>query len=220
MTSALMTVPLLCVGTYNDIKSNPVIVQQRRDQLATRVREYNWKVYHNEGLPSSIDDSILSLPADEQFETAKMINFLGNGITGIIGSGVAATHNVLSHAFEKLLGMPVTVDSVSSLDKYEHYATQVRAINEGERNIDEEVVVYEGYRWVSDVEFGRQILNGVNPVIIKKCTVLPANFPVTDEMVQNLMPQNSSLSEQMKVLTTLTYTYKVFTFLDWTCFYL
>ena len=60
---------------------------------------------------------------------------------------------------------------------------------QGDETIDWDVFIYEGYHWVTDVKFGRQILlKGVYPIIIKRCSALPSNFHVTDEMVQKVMP--------------------------------
>ena len=147
------------------------------------------------GLPSSINEDI---PQDEEFEKAKKIDFLTNIIEGRIISKVVSATVELSAAFSKIFGFSVkdNNESVSSLDKYEDFAIAIRKRNQGEET---DVFIYEGYRWVTDVEFGRQVLNGVNPIIVKKCTALPSNFPVTDEMVQKLMPRDSSLSNEMKV---------------------
>uniref|UniRef100_A0A671X1F7 Lipoxygenase domain-containing protein n=1 Tax=Sparus aurata TaxID=8175 RepID=A0A671X1F7_SPAAU len=50
--------------------------------------------------------------------------------------------------------------------------------------------------WKEDVFFGYQYLNGINPMLIRRCTALPSNFPVTDDMV---FPHGqSSLEEEMK----------------------
>uniref|UniRef100_A0A673ANQ4 Hydroperoxide isomerase ALOXE3-like n=1 Tax=Sphaeramia orbicularis TaxID=375764 RepID=A0A673ANQ4_9TELE len=42
---------------------------------------------------------------------------------------------------------------------------------------------YVQEHWKEDAFFGYQYLNGVDPVLIKLCTALPDNFPVTDAMV-------------------------------------
>ena len=153
------------------------------------------------GLPSCInEDNRDVLPQDEEFEIAKKFAFYSNlGAAALQSRLIAATIN-LSQAFEKLFGLVISQSqSVTSLDKYEEYAIQLRKYNQGEETIDRGVYIYEGYRWVTDVEFGRQIMNGVNPIIIKRCTALPSNFPVTDEMVQKVMPRGSTLSNEMKV---------------------
>lgn len=49
-----------------------------------------------------------------------------------------------------------------------------------------------------DAFFGYQYLNGVNPMLIRCCTALPSNFPVTDGMV--FLRGQSSLKEEMKVI--------------------
>uniref|UniRef100_A0A8C7HYF1 Uncharacterized protein n=1 Tax=Oncorhynchus kisutch TaxID=8019 RepID=A0A8C7HYF1_ONCKI len=46
--------------------------------------------------------------------------------------------------------------------------------------------------------FGSQFLNGTNPNVIQRCTTLPPNFPVTDEMVQPFLEDGSSLATEMK----------------------
>lgn len=37
--------------------------------------------------------------------------------------------------------------------------------------------------WKEDSFFGYQVLNGVNPMLVRRCSALPGNLPVTDEMV-------------------------------------
>lgn len=59
--------------------------------------------------------------------------------------------------------------------------------------------LYQTGRWTTDVEFGRQILNGVNPIIIEKCSKLPSNFPVTDDMVKPFLVRGLTLDDEMKV---------------------
>ena len=53
--------------------------------------------------------------------------------------------------------------------------------------------------WMKDEEFGRQMLNGVNPIVIEKCKTLPSNFEVTNDMVEPFLNQGKTLEEEMKV---------------------
>ncbi|XP_036955734.1 polyunsaturated fatty acid lipoxygenase ALOX15B-like isoform X2 [Acanthopagrus latus] len=55
---------------------------------------------------------------------------------------------------------------------------------------------YVQKHWKEDVFFGYQYLNGINPMLIRRCTALPSNFPVTDNMV--FLHGQSSLGEEMK----------------------
>uniref|UniRef100_A0A674N9N1 Uncharacterized protein n=1 Tax=Takifugu rubripes TaxID=31033 RepID=A0A674N9N1_TAKRU len=56
---------------------------------------------------------------------------------------------------------------------------------------------YVADHWREDDFYGYQFLNGVNPNIITKCTVLPTNFPVTEEMVKAFLG-GSSLQEELQ----------------------
>jgi hypothetical protein len=50
-------------------------------------------------------------------------------------------------------------------------------------------------RFGSDLEFGRQRVNGLNPVLVKRCTHIPDNFPVTEETVAGLLDKKDSLEK-------------------------
>ncbi len=58
---------------------------------------------------------------------------------------------------------------------------------------------YATEHWKEDDFFGYQFLNAINPNIIKKCSELPPNFPVTDEMVKSFLEKGSSLQKEMEV---------------------
>uniref|UniRef100_A0A8C5BBE1 Arachidonate 15-lipoxygenase B-like n=1 Tax=Gadus morhua TaxID=8049 RepID=A0A8C5BBE1_GADMO len=55
---------------------------------------------------------------------------------------------------------------------------------------------YVQQNWMKDSLFGYQFLNGVNPMVIRRCSVLPENFPVTDQMV--FLHGGRSLAEEMQ----------------------
>ena len=52
-------------------------------------------------------------------------------------------------------------------------------------------------KWRKDEEFGRQILNGVNPAHLRRCRKLPDNFPVTNSLVEGSLNRGKSLEEEM-----------------------
>lgn len=52
---------------------------------------------------------------------------------------------------------------------------------------------------MEDEFFGYQFLNGINPTTIKRCTTLPQNFPVREEMVRPFLREGTSLYEEMEV---------------------
>uniref|UniRef100_A0A8C8M7Q2 Uncharacterized protein n=1 Tax=Oncorhynchus tshawytscha TaxID=74940 RepID=A0A8C8M7Q2_ONCTS len=57
---------------------------------------------------------------------------------------------------------------------------------------------YVSEHWKEDDFFGSQFLNGTNPNVIQRCTTLPPNFAVTDEMVQPFLEDGSSLATEMQ----------------------
>nr|XP_058954727.1 allene oxide synthase-lipoxygenase protein-like [Pocillopora verrucosa]XP_058954728.1 allene oxide synthase-lipoxygenase protein-like [Pocillopora verrucosa] len=52
--------------------------------------------------------------------------------------------------------------------------------------------------WQDDCFYGAQFLNGCNPETIKRCTELPYNFPVTQQLVGNLLDVDDTLEKAMK----------------------
>ena len=52
--------------------------------------------------------------------------------------------------------------------------------------------------WTHDVEFGRQMLNGINPGIIERCRRLPENFTLTNSDVEGLLNKGRTLDGEMK----------------------
>ncbi|XP_068433629.1 hydroperoxide isomerase ALOXE3-like [Clinocottus analis] len=57
---------------------------------------------------------------------------------------------------------------------------------------------YVTEHWKDDDFYGFQFLNGLNPMVIKRCSALPPNFAVTEEMVKPFLKDGSSLQEEMK----------------------
>ncbi|XP_075315422.1 hydroperoxide isomerase ALOXE3-like [Odontesthes bonariensis] len=61
-----------------------------------------------------------------------------------------------------------------------------------------EMSEYVSEHWKEDDFFGFQFLNGVNPNVIERCSKLPPNFPVTEEMVKPFLRDGSTLKTEME----------------------
>ena len=186
------------------------MVQQRKQQIEQRRSQYQWTGYPDLGLPSSIDDGILSLPVDEEFHRAKLINFLSNNFKGVILTGkvVATVVEAYDDGVQKLLGISTKTafKTAHNMSVFEQLPLQLLKDQMKNRNQESEITttgfemkICQAARWITDEEFGRQILNGVNPVVIHKCSTLPDNFPVTHDMVENSLVRGLTLQEEMKV---------------------
>ena len=143
---------------------------QRQSTIDQRRLKYKWQVFPAIGLPSAIDVTSKQLPGDEQFGVVKGTDFTKYAII--------------------TLQFAAAFTTIDSLSQFEHLATAMEK---------PEFPTYELSRWMRDEEFGRQMLNGVNPMVIERCTILPPNFPVTSSMVKGFMDRGLSLEDEMKV---------------------
>ena len=139
-----------------------------------RNEKYQWRIFSETGVPSGINEDTDKISADEQFNRVKKIDFTSNGVKAVA----------------KLCLTGVFTDA-NDLSDFAKFAKSV--------NREEALPLYEAGRWTSDVEFGRQILNGVNPMVIKKCTEIPPKFPVTNALVQPYLTRSLTLEQEMKV---------------------
>lgn len=161
------------IATRKDVQNNPLLIKERDDQLEMRKNRYQWQLFPDVGLPSGIDDKIEDLPDDEEFGRVKNVDFVMGGAKGLLGTELAGT----------------TV----SLDSLESYAELYKLLDQAPSAIESEG------RWKTDVEFGRQMINGVNPVVIKKCNAIPSNFAVTDDLVKPFLTRGKTLTQEIEV---------------------
>ena len=166
---------LLIIGTIKDIKDNIILLEERNKQLVTKRTNYEWDENSHCALPSFVKANPLTLKHDADFEAVKMKDFF---------------FNLAPYAKNKFLECPVERHSSLSMEEY-----TCLEIKSGEPDLN----LSELSRWATDVEFGRQMLNGVNPVVIERCTSLPDNFPVTNDLVQPFLDGGKTLNEEMEV---------------------
>ncbi|XP_074546464.1 arachidonate 12-lipoxygenase, 12R-type-like [Halichoeres trimaculatus] len=131
----------------------------REKELKLREELYRWDVY-KEGLPHCMKaDCPDSLPYEIRFSFTKSKEFLLTASTGLVELN--------------LKGLTLNKENWSNVD----------AIRKVFCNKKTDISEYVQRHWKDDAFFGYQYLNGVNPSLIRKCSTLPENFPVTDEMV-------------------------------------
>ena len=148
--TAFQTFSLIFLDLLKAVESNRVIVRHRELQLAQCRQRYPWMKIEDLCLPSAIDSSV-DLPPDEGFELTKNVQFYSQALVDTADTALTGARS-----------------EVHSLSGYEEHAELLGK---------PEFPVYQLGRWTSDVEFGRQILNGVNPVVICMCKSLPGKFP-------------------------------------------
>ena len=169
----------LIIAIPKDVSENGVLIYHRKSVLEQRRKLYQWLNFPHTMLPSGMDTGLSILPLDEEFDNVKNLNF--------------SEEVQKSHAMQSIMS--------SKRLKVEHLR-DFEALAEAETHHHVRTPLYEAGRWTRDEEFGEQVLNGVNPCLIRKCTSLPENFRVTTEMVQGSLSRGGSLDDEIKVNCT------------------
>ncbi|KAG7221852.1 hypothetical protein INR49_017028, partial [Caranx melampygus] len=144
----------------------------REQELKQRAEDYRWHVYA-EGIPHCMKtDGPLSLPCEVRFSFTKTTEFLYTAAAGL------------------------TELNLKGLDDCKERWTDLDDINRVFCCKRTAISDYVQQHWKEDALFAYQFLNGANPILIQRCTVLPKNFPVTNDMVS--LSGSCSLAEEMK----------------------
>ncbi|XP_074549342.1 polyunsaturated fatty acid lipoxygenase ALOX15B-like [Halichoeres trimaculatus] len=144
----------------------------REKELNQRKEDYEWEEYERD-IPHCIKaESASSLPYEVQFSFTKELEFL-----------LSAAHGLLELKLEGLANCQEKWTDMDSI--YRVFCC---------KKTDKSAYVHE--HWKDDEFFSYQFLNGVNPMLIRRCSVLPENFPVTDGMV--FLRGERSLEEELQ----------------------
>ncbi|XP_026208082.1 arachidonate 15-lipoxygenase B-like [Anabas testudineus] len=158
------------VAKTRSILTDNILEYFRKQDLEKRKKNYCWKE-NDGGLPHCIQaDSVWSLPTEVWFSLVKGVEI---GLTQTVGL-----------ASLKLKGLADCMDNWKNFDDIGCvFSCKTTKLSE---HIQE--------RWRHDDFFAYQFLNGANPMVIQRCTALPSNFPVTDDMLLH----GQSLADEMK----------------------
>ncbi|XP_015278984.1 PREDICTED: hydroperoxide isomerase ALOXE3-like [Gekko japonicus] len=159
--------------------------RHRREELVMRHNKYGWKEYLP-GVPCCADiDTALSLEYNLQYSFPKATAFFGRGTMAMFEAKVKG-----------FLDKPFSWGKLEDIRKvFWFYHTPVTEF------------VFN--HWKEDEFFGYQFLNGINPGMIRKCTRIPDNFPVTQEMVAGSLGKYTTLQEELKKGTIFLTDYKI-----------
>ncbi|XP_026886847.2 hydroperoxide isomerase ALOXE3-like [Electrophorus electricus] len=159
------------VATLRHKETSPELLAHRQESLKARRQLFKWSIYAD-GIPHTVHAEFpCNLPPEVRFSFTKDKEF-------VFSSAVA---------FMKInLRCPLKFSwsSLSELDTLVCRKT--------------DILEYVQKNWKRDEFFGYQFLNGLNPMMIKRCSKLPDNFPVTSDMVSSFLPMGSTLEQEME----------------------
>ncbi|XP_023262844.1 hydroperoxide isomerase ALOXE3-like [Seriola lalandi dorsalis] len=153
---------------------HPLLIDHRKKELTIKKTLYQWEITDERLLHNSNFKNISELPAEDCFSLSKTIE---------LGYQKQITDAELM--FKGLTGSTEQWESIEDIKKIFWFKTT-------------KMSEYVTEHWKEDDFYGYQFLNGINPNVIKKCSELPPNFPVTEEMVKPFLDKGSSLQKEME----------------------
>uniref|UniRef100_B1ASX6 Arachidonate 8-lipoxygenase n=1 Tax=Mus musculus TaxID=10090 RepID=B1ASX6_MOUSE len=153
---------------------HPTLQDQRQKELESRQKMYSWKTYI-EGWPRCLDhETVKDLDLNIKYSAMKNAKLFFKA------------HSAYTEL--KVKGLLDRTGLWRSLREMR------RLFNFRKTPAAEYVFAH----WQEDAFFASQFLNGINPVLIRRCHSLPNNFPVTDEMVAPVLGPGTSLQAELE----------------------
>ncbi|XP_060635914.2 hydroperoxide isomerase ALOXE3-like [Anolis sagrei] len=152
----------------------PLLKEFRKKEVQKRQSHYQWKIFA-EGVPYCLNASSMEeLESDVKFSATKAVLF--------------AERSKSKKIEMKLRGFSDSQESWKDLEDIK----KVFWFNKSD------ISEYVTEHWKEDAFFGYQFLNGLNPRMIRRCTEIPPNFPVTQEMVAKSLGDDTTLEKELE----------------------
>ncbi|XP_059004273.1 polyunsaturated fatty acid lipoxygenase ALOX15B [Mustela lutreola] len=153
---------------------HPILRQQRQEELQARQDSYHWKTY-SPGWPCCLDEkSVKDLDLNIKYSVKKNSCFylkVGSAFTELKLKGLLDRKGLWKSLSEMRMMLNFRMTPAAE---------------------------YVVKHWQEDAFFASQFLNGLNPVLIRRCRHLPENFPVTDDMVAPMLGPGTSLQAELE----------------------
>ena len=153
--------------------------QTKKEVIRWRLRGYQeiTELINNQGLPGRIDvDGHENLPDQNIMFTDGMLNDFTKNAIRARSNGI-------------WLGLMSKLQSFNSFCDFKQFSRDLKGVRHPSWILDD--------TWRQDEEFGREILNGINPAQVRRCKKLPDNFPVTDSHTTGILTRGKGLQEEM-----------------------
>ncbi|XP_078029664.1 hydroperoxide isomerase ALOXE3-like [Epinephelus lanceolatus] len=164
---------------------HPLLTDHRKNELMLKKTLYQWENSDKKLPHKSHFKDVSELPSEVCFSLSKTMEVL-------------YTKNVMGAElmFKGMLGSTESWEKIEDMENI--FWSKKTQMSE-----------YVSEHWKEDDFYGSQFLNGVNPNMIKRCSELPPNFPVTEEMVKPFLAEGTSLQKEMEKGNIFLCDYKV-----------
>lgn len=152
---------------------HPLLIDHRRNELLDKKKLYQWEIT-DEKLPHhSHFKNVSEFPAELRFSAAKS--------------------DEMFHT-KRMTGAELMFKGLAGSTKQWKNTDDMKKIFWFKKTTISEYVMQH---WKDDDFFGFQFLNAINPNVIKRCSELPPNFSVTEEMVKPFLRDGTSLKQEI-----------------------